>query len=100
MKELLKNQYKNVILVCVYTILAGAVYCMWAHSLWGLWYIDMIIGLVILAIGAVVGYFYISSEDKNEQKAKAKIQEPTSEIEAKVEENSLEEEKKPIENEQ
>lgn len=100
MKELLKRQYKNVILVCVYTMIAGAVYCMWAHSLWGLWYVDMIIGLVIIAIGAVVGYFYISSEDKNEQKTEAKIEEVVGVEEAKVEENSLEEEKKPIENEQ
>lgn len=66
--SIFKNQYKNIILVSVYTILAILVYTMWVHSVWALWYIDLIVGIVILAIGILIGFLYIKSEYKKNNK--------------------------------
>lgn len=68
MKELWKKQYKNILLVLGYIIVACIVYGVWVHSVWNLWYVDFIVVLAVLAAGITVGYFYIKSELKNEKK--------------------------------
>ncbi len=67
MKKLWKNQYKNILLVIGYIIVTSSVYGVWFHSLWHLWFVDVIIVLVIIAIGCVIGYFYIKSEMDKEK---------------------------------
>lgn len=61
MKKLLKNQYKDILLVLVYIIAAVAVYVMIANLIWGIWYVSLLIGVVISIIGAIIGYIYIKS---------------------------------------
>ena len=64
MKEFVKRQYKNLILVAVYLILANLIYIIWFNDLWHLWYVDLITGLVITGLGGYIGYRYLMSEDK------------------------------------
>jgi len=71
MKELWKNEKKNILLVVAYTLVAMTVYCVWFHSLWHLWYVTLLTGLLIIIIGAVCGYFYVKSSIR----AKAKLEE-------------------------
>lgn len=67
MKALFKSQYKNIILVPVYILIASIVYGIWFHSLWGLWYVTLITILTIIIIGVTIGYFYIKSELNKEK---------------------------------
>lgn len=62
MKELWKTQYKNILLVIGYIIIAAVVYGIWLHSVLKLWYVDVLVVLAIVAIGITIGYFYIKSE--------------------------------------
>jgi len=73
MFNFVKKFYSNLLLVLIYTAIAMTVYIVWFDSMWHLWYIDMITGIVILAIGGVLGYFYIKSEmNKDEKKPEVK----------------------------
>lgn len=63
MKELFKNQYKNVILVCCYIIVSTLVYTVCADCLWEIWWIDVIVGILIAALGCYIGYKFIKSEE-------------------------------------
>ena len=63
MKELLKNQYKNVILVCCYIIISTLVYTVSADCLWDIWWIDVIVCILIAALGCYIGYKFIKSEE-------------------------------------
>lgn len=63
MKELLKNQYKNVILVICYIIVATVVYTVCADCIFDLWFIDVITAILMVALGVTIGYFYIKSEE-------------------------------------
>lgn len=63
-KEFFKRQYKNLILVAIYLIMANVVYIVWFNDLWHLWYVDVITFLVITALGLFIGYKYILSEEK------------------------------------
>lgn len=64
MIDFVKKYYLNILLVVFYTAIAMTVYIIWFDSLWHLWYIDVITGIVILAIGCVLGFFYVKSEVK------------------------------------
>lgn len=64
MKEFIKREYKNLILVFAYIVIANLAYIIWFQDLWGLWYIDLITAIVITALGVLLGYFYIKSEEK------------------------------------
>ena len=68
MKELLKNQYKNVILVCCYIIVSTVVYTVSADCLWDLWFIDLIVGVLVVALGCYIGYKFLKSEEENRLK--------------------------------
>lgn len=70
--EYIKNNWKNILLVLAYIIIASLVYGFWFESLWHLWYINLIAIIAIIAIGVALGYFYIKSENKKiEDKEKA-----------------------------
>ncbi len=90
MIDFVKKYYLNILLVVFYTAIAMTVYIIWFDSLWHLWYIDLITGVIIFAIGCVLGYFYVKSEVKKRtqaSEAKTKKEEITTEkVEEKVEE--------------
>ena len=67
MLEHIKNNYVNICIAIVYTILASLVYGIWSYSAWHLWYVTLIIVIVIVGIGSVIGYFWIRSEIKKNQ---------------------------------
>lgn len=81
MKKLFKNHWKELAIVCVYVIVASLAYGVWFHSLWHKWYIDLITCVVILAIGVVIGYFYITGMDKEKANKESKIEDTNSVLE-------------------
>ena len=89
MKELWKNEKKNLILVFAYTVIALVVYCVWFQSWWHLWYVTLLTGIGVVIIGDLVGYFYIKADIKakysNEEKVEEKTEEPKEEKEEKIE---------------
>ena len=68
MKEILKSQYKNILLVIGYTAVALAVYITMTISFKLAWWIILLISLAIIAIASVIGYFYIKGEIKANEK--------------------------------
>lgn len=58
MKNVIKSQWKRLVLALVYTIVAVAVYVVMVEIFWHLWYVNLIVGLAVAAIGCVVGYIY------------------------------------------
>ncbi|MDE6047924.1 MAG: hypothetical protein K2F56_04775 [Anaeroplasmataceae bacterium] len=67
MLEHIKNNYVNICMAIVYTILASLVYGIWSYSAWHLWYVTLIIVIVIVGIGSVIGFFWIRSEIRKNQ---------------------------------
>lgn len=75
--ETLKKIYKKLILISVYTIIACTVYGYWFQYMWGKWYITLITILLIIGVGATIGYFYIKPDlDKKEVKEEPKLDTP------------------------
>ena len=72
MITLIKNNYVNICIALVYSVLACLVYGIWSYSAWHLWYVTLIVVLFILAVSAVISYFWLKSEimHKKEQSAK------------------------------
>ena len=64
MKEFIKEQYKNILLVIGYISVALAVYITLSNSLGWPWWAALLISLGIISIGVVMGYFYIKGEMK------------------------------------
>ena len=91
MKELLKNQYKNVILVCCYIIISTLVYTVSADCLWDIWWIDEIVGILIAALGCYIGYKFIKSEEAERIKKLEAVEENNKVEEVVLEENTTEE---------
>ncbi len=75
--EILKKIYKKLLLVIAYTIIASFVYGFWFHSLWHLWYVTLITIVVVFIIGAVIGYFYIKPDLKEEKEEEIKLNTPS-----------------------
>lgn len=75
LKDLIKKQYKNLILIAAYIIAASLVYGIWFNSIWHLWYINLITVFVIVAVGCVIGYFYLKSEIKKQEQLEAENKE-------------------------
>ena len=71
LKDLIKKQYKNLILIAAYIIAAALVYSIWFNSIWHLWYINLITVFVIVTAGCVIGYFYLKSEIKKQEQLEA-----------------------------
>ena len=88
MKELFKNQYKNVILVCCYIIVSTLVYTVSADCLWEIWWIDVIVGILIAALGCYIGYKFIKSEEADRIKKLEAAEENKVVEEPVVEENT------------
>ena len=88
MKELLKNQYKNVILVCCYIIISTLVYTVSADCLWEIWWIDVIVGILIAALGCYIVYKFIKSEEAERVKKLEAAEENKVVEEPIVEENT------------
>lgn len=91
MKELWKNEYKNILLVIAYTIVALVVYCVWFQSIWHRWYITLLTGFVVAILGCVVGYFYIKSDIKAKIKNNEIKEEKNQSVEEEKTENNNEE---------
>lgn len=84
----IKNNYKNLLLVLAYIIIASLVYVIWFNSLWHLWYVNVAVVLVIVVSGCVIGYFFIKSENKiKEESIKQENIITTKESEEKIETN-------------
>lgn len=64
MLKLLKENYVNICIVFVYTVLADLVYGIWSYSAWQLWYVSFIIVLLITVAGCFIGFFWIKFEIK------------------------------------
>ena len=102
MKELIKNQYKNLILVLCYMTISTLVYVVAAECIWEIWWLDVIVGLIVIGIGIYIGYRYIKSEEEarikklekeNEaNKATSDIVEENNNAESKINEAKNEEE--------
>lgn len=102
MKELIKNQYKNLILVLCYMTISTLVYVVAAECIWEIWWLDVIVGLIVIGIGIYIGYRYIKSEEEarikklekeNEaNKASSDIVEENNKAESKINEAKNEEE--------
>lgn len=70
MKEFIKKYYKQLLLVLIYLALGNVVYIILANEMWHLWFVDIIVGVVITAFGVYLGYLYLRSEIKAEEKKK------------------------------
>ena len=68
MKDLIKKYYPIMLLDLVYTTVAITVYIVWVESCWHLWYVNVIVGLTIFALGLVIGYLYIKAKIEKEKK--------------------------------
>ncbi len=67
MLEIIKRNYVNICIALVYTTLACLVYGIWSYHAWHLWYVSFIIVLLLTALGIVVGFFWIKSENKKKE---------------------------------
>lgn len=75
MLEQIKENYVNICIALVYTILAMLVYGIWSYSAWHLWWATMLIVLVILGIGFVISFFWIKGEVKSKKEKVASKEE-------------------------
>ena len=62
MKELFKIEWKNIILVLAYILIAELVYVTLMVTVVKLWYVALIVGIAVLLIGLLIGYLYIKSD--------------------------------------
>ena len=67
MLDFIKKHCYELMVTFVYTLLACLVYGIWSYSAWELWYVSVIIVIVILLIGVVCGYLWISIKNKKTQ---------------------------------
>ena len=100
MPEFVKKYFKNLLLVVTYTVLMIVIYVVWFESLWHLWYVDFITGVLILAGGCFIGYQYMKGvvEEDNKKAQEAKVEDSKPEG-VKVEEPKLDEAKAEIKEE-
>ncbi len=70
--EYIKKNWKNLLLVLIYIVIASLVYIFWFDSMWHLWFINLIAVIVIIIVGVIIGYFYIKGENKALEKNKEK----------------------------
>ena len=88
MLDFIKKNLKDLLLVTVYTVLGIVIYVIWFESLWHLWFVDVITGLVILGIGITIGYFYIKGQIKEREEKEKKDNPEVIENKAEETENS------------
>lgn len=97
MKKLFLNHWKELIIIVSYVVVGCLAYCVWFNSLWHKWYINLITAVVIIIIGAVIGFFYIQSVDRDREhnnalKAKEEESNLSNTVEGSTEENIEKEE--------
>ena len=59
MSKIIKKYWAICGLTLAYTCIADVVYIIWFNSLWHLWFINVITGICITAIGFTIGYIYL-----------------------------------------
>ncbi len=67
MLKIIKENYVNICIAMVYTVVADLVYGIWSYTAWQKWYWTMIIVLIITIVGCVISYFWIKSEITKKQ---------------------------------
>ena len=67
MRKNIKKHYKDILLVVGYTIAAIIIYVALLHNLCGLWWVDLITAIVVIAVGVTCGIIYIKSLIKKDQ---------------------------------
>jgi len=75
MKDVLKKEYKAIILVAAYILIAELVYITISVIFLKQWYFHVLIGFGVLAIGLLIGFFYVISEYKKHKEAEIKPKE-------------------------
>ncbi len=65
MKNMMKQEYKAVLLVLGYIIAAELVYITLMVKLVNNAFLTILVALAILALGSLLGFFYVKSEYKN-----------------------------------
>lgn len=76
---IIKKEYKSILLILAYIFVAELVYVSLAIIFLHEWYFGLIAGILVFAIGAVIGFFYIKSENNKHKTSEQKIEEPKSE---------------------
>lgn len=64
MLEQIKENYVNICIASVYTILAMLVYGIWSYSAWRLWWVTMLIVIILLVAGFVISFFGLKAKLK------------------------------------
>ncbi len=72
MKEYIKKYYTILLLAIIYTTVAITVYIIWFNSMWHLWFVNVIAGILIFGLGVVITYLYIKAKIDKEKKEEAK----------------------------
>ena len=74
LKEIIKSQLNNILLVIGYIAVALAVYITLSISLGWPWWATTLISLAIIIAGVIIGYFFIKMEIKAKDKEEVKTE--------------------------
>ena len=66
--DIIKKEYKSILLVLGYIFVAELVYVSLAVIFLHEWYFGLIAGIIVFLIGAVIGFFYVKSENEKHTK--------------------------------
>ena len=69
MKEIVKNNFKLIMLALCYTLAGIIIYGYLFNKLFHLWYVTLLVILVLLIAGSVCGYLYVKAEINEQKKA-------------------------------
>ncbi len=75
LQKIIKDNYINLCIALVYTVIASLVYGIWSYAAWHLWYVTFIIVLVITIAGCIITYFWIKSEHQKKSDVVVKEEE-------------------------
>ena len=75
MKDVFKKEYKAIILVLAYILIAEMIYITISIKFLKQWYFHLLIAVGVLAIGLLIGFFYVKSEYKKHMEAEIKPKE-------------------------
>lgn len=73
--DIIKKEYKSICLVLGYIFVAELVYVSLAIIFLHKWYFGLIAGILVFLIGAVIGFFYVKSENKKHKEEEKSIEE-------------------------
>ena len=82
--EIIKKEYKAILLVLGYISFAELVYITLMVNLTHKWYLAVIVGLAILIVGSIIGFFYVKGEYRKHKETEEKnsiLKEETIEVE-------------------